>query len=201
MSKNIYQTLIFLNFYLLTIIIPFSSFAETELKFQEELYLLAGNPTTLKLLPRERAAPGADGFPSLLYKVERNKAGLSLIRNVVPAKWGTEFIHYYHDERLIIIGQQHIPQFVMIEMDAPRKEKSFKMTYCDLCPMRSAHLLDIPARGLFMGLNIFVSDRSKGGGESRLYGMNLFAMRQEELSWDVFKYVLLSGVSGLSISG
>ncbi len=198
MSKHICKTLIFLNAFLLIITVPFSSYAE--MKHPEkgrELYLLAATPTKLNLRPRERVDPNEDGFPALLYKTGSNKGELALVREIVPAEWGTEFIRYYRDERLIIIGQQHIPQFVMIEMDAPRKEKSFKMTYRYLSPMRSVHLLDIPGRGLFLGLNIFVSDKR----ESRLYGMNLSAMKQEDLSWDVYKYLLMSGVFGLSLFG
>ncbi len=110
MSKHICKTLIFLNVFLLIITGPFFSYAE--MKHPEkgrELYLLAANPTTLNLVPREKVESNEDGFPALLYKTGSNKGELTLVRKIVPAKWGTEFIRYYHDERLIIMGQQHIP--------------------------------------------------------------------------------------------
>ncbi len=190
MTKTISILVIGYFLLLLRSISPFEVIAA-----EQQLYLLSGCPT-----------PKSDvEFPSDLYKVNELKKKLDMVREVVSKDKGTELIRTYYDKRIVVIetklGKVNdgnlMHEFSMIDMNTPLSEKDFKMSYPQTFSEIEAHLFDIPNNGLYQGIYLSRNQAT----EIMLLGINLSTMKQEELSWDVYKYILLSGIPGGATPG
>ncbi|MBF0121757.1 MAG: hypothetical protein HQK79_23245 [Desulfobacterales bacterium] len=172
--------------FIIAVLIPLISFAEINLS--KEIYFLNGTPT-----------PDSDGkFPSSIYKLDPKTAQVVLTREIVSSESGSDFIHYYYYERLIIIGQNCDSGFKIsiVTMDSPLKESSIIMDYSiNTCSYIYAYLLNIQGQGLFQVLRL---RRKK---EPILIGANLTTLKKEDLSWDLYKYFSISGIPGVNLPG
>jgi hypothetical protein len=162
---------------------------------ERQLYLLTGCPT-----PKSGA-----NFPSSLYKIDQKRKTLVKVREVVTKEEGMMYIYPYYDERIITIWTKagtkaegkRSSRFAVVNMNEPKTEKNFDITYPDTFIDIEAHLLDILNKGLYQEIEI---SRNRAT-EIMLLGINLSTMKQEELSWDVYKYVKLSGIPGGATPG
>jgi hypothetical protein len=158
----------------------------------KQLYLISGMPT-----PKSDAR-----FPSYLFGIDNAKKTLIAVREVDSEDKGTEFIRSYYDERIVIIGslsgntENNMSRFAIVNMDAPLSEKKIEITYPKSFYENESHLFNIANKGLYIGLEI-----AKSNLEPKLLGINLSTMKQEELPWDSYKYVEVSGIPGGAIPG
>lgn len=187
---------------LISVVVLLSTFAisqpsvSAELNSQaKEVYFLVGEPT-----PKSDSA-----FPSILYIVKEDVRELQLVRKITDI--GSYFIHPYNEERLVSIREvfekpvqdEWKNGIDIIDMNSPTKEQKCIATYPKEMSFIQAHLFSIPQKGLYQSIVLAGTVGEKF--ESRLIGLNLADCKQEDLPWDYYKYVRVSGVPGGEVPG
>lgn len=149
------------------------------------LYFLLASPT-----PKYDAS-----FKSSLYVLKNitNKR-LDKVRDIVD---GVDVVNVDFDNRIISIkwlnsgmatGGKNI-KYSLVDMNDPFSSKKLSFICPDMTLIGS-HLLRMPGLGDFQSLILY------NDGSSLFVGMNLATLSQEIISWDMLKYVRVSGVPG-----
>ncbi|NPU98443.1 MAG: hypothetical protein HPY51_14705 [Candidatus Omnitrophica bacterium] len=160
------------------------------------LYVISGCPNSL----------GEAEFPTTLHSIKEGVNSLITVRTIFTATKPTQFIHSYHDKRIVIVGQVfwHSPgkmEFAMVDMDKPKQEIHFSITYPDSMTYLTSYLFDIPDQGLYQGLKLY-KKTNDNLYEIKLIGLNLESFEQKILNEsDVIYITNIAGVPGTLTSG
>lgn len=164
----------------------------------KELYLLSGCPYTY----------GNIEFPTTLHSIHEETKSLAAVRTVFPATVPVEFIHPYHDKRIVIVGQvswlaKEKMEFAMVDMNNPTQEIPFSLTFDrKISSVLSFSFFDLPGQGLYQAVRLCPSHPAdRKISKIWLLGIQLKSFEQKNLEDDVMKYIHLSGVPGTWISG
>lgn len=149
-----------------------------------ELYLVTGTPT-----------PISEGhFPSRLYIIAPNNQSLHLVREIVPASLGTNFIYAYPDYKVIVFGSPPLnpTMFSLLDMDNPLIDirLNLKEKVCEHYSVIEPHLLDTPNDGLVLSLD------SVSSSSNQPLLKKLSDQRDIQENPALQKYVVAAGVSG-----